>query len=708
MEAAQGGADAALTPRRKQLVLAAAILGTTVVTVDSTVANVALPAIADDLGGGLAGQQWTANAYLVTLSALLLIGGSLGDIFGERRVFALGVFLFGATSLICALAPTIEVLVGARALQGVAGALLTPAALAVIVSTFPPEERGKAVGAWTAWGGIGTVLGPVIGGQLVDAASWRWIFAINVPIVLITIVLILRVVPVGRERDPNARVDVVGAALCAFGLAGITFGLIEQPLHGWTDVAVALPLVAGAVLFVCFLVWEARSAHPMLPLALFRRRNFAAGNLETFLMYGGLGLLFFFLVLFLQQVAGFSALEAGSASIPVTLLMFGLSMRFGALADKHGPRFFMGVGPLVAAVGMLLLMMRVDADAEYVTDVLPGLLVFGFGLSMTVAPLTATVLADADDSNAGIASGVNNAIARVAGLVAIAAVGAVVAASFGVEAGRRGGAAGAGAARGGAGGGRGEETATGGGGCPGRAGGRGGVGARVGRGRVGGGVPRGPRDSHRAGGAGRGAGADRDHQPAPEGGGRRLPGRAARGPAARGERGSRRATGAQEARWRSALPTGQGPQLERPDEHRRREPPSTGALSSASAPPARSSWRCRRRRRAPQARRPRPAGRRSRPGPVPGHAGLQLGAARLQHALRRRPPAGGRPGARHARRPGRRPLGQPLRRPHGGSLGRAQLRGLLDDRRRRGRRPQPPARDRRVERPGDRRARARS
>ena len=430
MEAAQGGADAALTPRRKQLVLAAAILGTTVVTVDSTVANVALPAIADDLGGGLAGQQWTANAYLVTLSALLLIGGSLGDIFGERRVFALGVFLFGATSLICALAPTIEVLVGARALQGVAGALLTPAALAVIVSTFPPEERGKAVGAWTAWGGIGTVLGPVIGGQLVDTASWRWIFAINVPIVLITIVLILRVVPVGRERDPNARVDVVGAALCAFGLAGITFGLIEQPLHGWTDVAVALPLVAGAVLFVSFLVWEARSAHPMLPLALFRRRNFAAGNLETFLMYGGLGLLFFFLVLFLQQVAGFSALEAGSASIPVTLLMFGLSLRFGALADRHGPRFFMGVGPLVAAVGMLLLMMRVDADAKYVTDVLPGLLVFGFGLSMTVAPLTATVLADADDSNAGIASGVNNAIARVAGLVAIAAVGAVVAASF--------------------------------------------------------------------------------------------------------------------------------------------------------------------------------------------------------------------------------------------------------------------------------------
>jgi EmrB/QacA subfamily drug resistance transporter len=432
MEAAARGGQEELSASRKRLVLVAAILGTTVVTVDSTVANVALPAIADDLGGGLAGQQWTANAYLVTLSSLLLIGGSLGDIFGERRVFALGVLLFGATSLMCALAPTIEVLVGARALQGVAGALLTPAALAVIVSTFPPDERGKAVGAWTAWGGIGTVLGPVIGGQLVDSASWRWIFAINVPIVVVTIVLILRVVPEGRERDPNARVDVVGALLCALGLAGITFGLIEQPLHGWSDPVVAVPLMLGVLLFAGFLMWEGRWAErPMLPLALFKRRNFAAGNLETFLMYGGLGLLFFFLVLFLQQVAGFSALEAGSSSIPVTVLMFAFSMRFGALADKHGPRFFMGVGPLVAAAGMVLLLMRVDADAKYFADVLPGLLVFGLGLSMTVAPLTSTVLADADDSNAGIASGVNNAIARVASLVAIAAVGAVVASAFG-------------------------------------------------------------------------------------------------------------------------------------------------------------------------------------------------------------------------------------------------------------------------------------
>jgi EmrB/QacA subfamily drug resistance transporter len=411
-------------------VLVAAILGTTVVTVDSTVVNVALPAIEGDLGGGLAGQQWTSNAYLLTLSSLLLVGGSLGDLFGARRVFALGVIGFGVTSVFCAVAPTVELLVVARALQGVFGALLTPAALAVIVATFPPDERGRAVGAWTAWGGMGTILGPLIGGQLVDSASWRWIFAINVPIVLITLFLVLRVVPEGERRAKGARVDVVGATLCALGLGGLTYGLIEQPLHGWGDPMVAVPLAAGAALFAAFVGWEARSPHPMLPLSLFRRRNFAAGNVETFSMYAGLGLLFFFLVLFLQQVAGYTALEAGTTTIPVTLMMFALSARLGALADRYGPRFFMGVGPLVAAAG-LALFLRVDAEVDYLTDLLPGLLVFALGLSMTVAPLTATVLADADEHNAGIASGVNNAIARVASLIAIAAVGAVVASSFG-------------------------------------------------------------------------------------------------------------------------------------------------------------------------------------------------------------------------------------------------------------------------------------
>jgi EmrB/QacA subfamily drug resistance transporter len=405
-------------------------MGTTVVTVDSTVVNVALPAIADDLGGGLAGQQWTANAYLVTLASLILVGGSLGDLFGARRVFELGVVGFGVTSLFCALAPTIELLVIARALQGVCGAVLTPAALAVIAATFPPDERGRAIGAWTAWSGIGTVLGPLIGGQLVDSASWRWIFAINVPIVLITILLVRRVMPAAHARAADARVDAVGAVLCAVGLAGITYGLIEQPRLGWADAAVWLPLAAGVVLFVSFIVWEARSSHPMLPLSLFRRRNFAFGNIETFSMYAGLGLLFFFLVLFLQQVAGYSAVEAGSTTIPVTVVMFLLSMRFGALADRYGPRFFMGFGPLVAAAG-LALFLPLDADVDYVTELLPGLLLFSIGLSIVVAPLTATVLADADERNAGIASGVNNAIARAASLIAIAAVGAIVASGFG-------------------------------------------------------------------------------------------------------------------------------------------------------------------------------------------------------------------------------------------------------------------------------------
>jgi EmrB/QacA subfamily drug resistance transporter len=421
----------AVDERRKRLVLVACIMGSAVVTVDSTVVNVALPAIRDDLGGGFAGQQWTANAYLVTLASLILIGGSLGDIFGERRVFAFGVAAFGVTSIVCAVAPTIEVLVVGRALQGVAGALLTPASLAVIVAVFPEDERGKAVGAWTAWGAIGVVIGPLVGGQLVDSASWRWIFAINVPLVLATVYLIAKVVPEGRGAQKDTKVDVTGALLCALSLAAITFGLIRQPeVGGFGDATVAIPLFGGIATFVAFVLWEARASHPMLPLGLFRRHNFTIGNLETLSMYAGLSLLFFFLVLFLQNAADYSAVAAGSAAIPVTIVMFLTSMRFGALADRYGPRFFMGVGPILASVGLALLT-GLEPDHEYLTDLLPPLLVFAVGLSMTVAPLTATVLSGADESNAGIASGVNNAIARVAGLLGIAIVGAIVAGRYG-------------------------------------------------------------------------------------------------------------------------------------------------------------------------------------------------------------------------------------------------------------------------------------
>jgi EmrB/QacA subfamily drug resistance transporter len=418
---------------RKRWTLVACIMGSGIVLLDGTVVNVALPTIQRALGGGLAAQQWVVNGYLLTLGSLILIGGSLGDLFGERRVFAIGVSGFGAASLICALAPNIGVLVAARALQGVAGALLVPSSLAVIVNTFPESERGAAIGSWTAWGAIAGVLGPLAGGELLALGSWRLIFLMNIPLAIACVSLILVAIPVSAPRDedparPARRVDYTGAILCALGLGGPVFALIEQPRLGWSSPAVIVPLIAGVALLALFLLYESRAQGPMLPLGLFRRRNFSAGNVETFAMYAGLAILFFFLVLFLQQIGGYTPLKSGLATLPVTIVMFVLSRRFGALADKFGPRFFMGAGPLLAAAG-LLLFQRVGVKADYVSEVLPPLLVFSLGLSMTVAPLTAAVLAGMEGS-AGIASGVNNAIARVAGLLGTASVGAVIAAAF--------------------------------------------------------------------------------------------------------------------------------------------------------------------------------------------------------------------------------------------------------------------------------------
>ncbi|MEA2280973.1 MAG: hypothetical protein QOK21_1580 [Solirubrobacteraceae bacterium] len=415
--------------RTKRLSLFAAIMGSFVVGLDATVVNVALPAIATDLGGGLAGQQWVSNGYSLALASLILIGGSLGDVFGERRVFSLGVLGFGVTSLLCAISPSIGFLVGARILQGVFGALLTPSALAVIVAAFPASERGGAVGSWTAWSGIATVLGPFVGGQLIDSASWRWIFLVNVPFVVITLVVVAAAVPQRPRAGRRPPVDWLGALLSFLGLAGPTLALIRQPGSGWGAADVAIPGLAGLAILGVFVAHEARSPHPMVPLALFKRRNFAAGNVQTFAMYAGLSILFFYLILFLQQVAGYTALQAGLATLPTTLVMFVLSKRAGALADRFGPRLFMGVGPLVAAVGLLMLL-RLNASADYLTQLLPALLVFSLGLSATVAPLTATVLANADEENAGIASGINNAIARAAGLLGVAAIGAIIAAQF--------------------------------------------------------------------------------------------------------------------------------------------------------------------------------------------------------------------------------------------------------------------------------------
>ena len=415
--------------RRKNLALVAAILASTIAAVDSTAVNVALPAIGRDLGGGFAAQQWVSNSYLLTLSALILLSGSLTDKLGERRVFEAGVLGFGIGSVLCGVAPTVGVLIGARALQGVSGALLTPSALAIIVAVFPRDERGAAIGTWTAWGGIGILAGPLLGGQIVDSFSWRGIFLINLPLVVGALALSRIAVP-GRARTmSNTPIDWLGAALAAGGLAGISFGLIEQPVLGWSDPAVIGALGLGLILSASFVVFESRARTPMLPLDLFQRRNFSVANAQTFAMYGGIGLLGFFVTIYLQQVAGYSALKSGVTGLVPTIVMFVLSRRMGKLADQYGPRFFLTVGPFTVALGFVL-MLRYGTSVSLLTEVLPALLVFSLGLALTVAPLTATVLGDVDESQAGIASAVNNAIARTAGLISVAAVGAIVSAHF--------------------------------------------------------------------------------------------------------------------------------------------------------------------------------------------------------------------------------------------------------------------------------------
>jgi len=426
---ASPAADPGLSATTKRLTLVATILGSSIAILDASVVSVALPSIQRSLGGGLAGEQWVTNAYLLTLGSFILLGGSLGDIFGERRVFALGVAGFGVASALCAVAPSIETLIAFRALQGIAGALLTPSSLAVIIATFPANERGPAIGAWTAWGTIAGALGPLTAGLILNVATWRWVFVINVPLVIACLWLIFKAVPASAPAGQRRRVDVIGALLCVLGLGGVVFALIEQPRLGWSNPAVSGSLAAGVALFAAFLVFESRTSDPMLKLELFKSRNFSVGNLETLALYGGLSALFFFLTLYLQQVAGYSPLQSGLALLPESLVMFALSSRFGALADRFGPRVFMGGGPLIAGAGMLMLL-GVGVHVDYATEILPGLLLFSLGLSMTVAPLTAAILGGVSQDEAGIGSAINNAVARVAGLIATVAIGALVAAQF--------------------------------------------------------------------------------------------------------------------------------------------------------------------------------------------------------------------------------------------------------------------------------------
>jgi len=385
--------------------------------------NVALPAISRELGGGLAVQQWVVDAYLITLGALILIAGSLSDLFGRKHILTIGLTGFGVASVLCAVAQSGAFLVAARALQGMAGALLVPSSLALIISSFSGAAQSKAIGSWTAWTGISFIIGPLLGGFLVDAASWRWVFAINVLPIAVTLWLVARL-DVSERVSESTKVDLAGAFLCVVGLGGPVFALIEQPKHGWGAPIIWVPLVAGIFSLAAFLWHEAHTKRPMLPLSLFRVRNFSFGNVATTTIYAGLSVASFLIVIFLQQVGGYTALDAGLALLPVTAIMFLLSPRFGALAGRYGPRAFMTAGPLVGAGGFLL-MLRVQVPVAYWADLLPGVVFFALGLSMTVAPLTSAVLGDIDTQHAGVGSAVNNAVARIAGLIAIALAGVI-------------------------------------------------------------------------------------------------------------------------------------------------------------------------------------------------------------------------------------------------------------------------------------------
>ncbi|REK88185.1 MFS transporter [Streptomyces inhibens] len=403
-------------------VLATAVLGSGMAMLDSTVVNIALPRIGTDLNADLAVLQWTVTAYMLTLSALILLGGALGDRYGRRRVFVIGVVWFAAASLLCGLAPNAGVLIAARALQGVGGALLTPGSLALIQAVFRPEDRARGVGAWSGLGGVAAAVGPFIGGWLVDGPGWRWVFFLNVPLAAVCVPVALRHVPETRERDAGRRhgFDVPGAVLGALALAGVTYALIAAPGRGAAP-GVIVPAVAGVLLGVGFVCVERRRADPMLPPAIFRIRLFSAINAVTVCVYAAFSGFFFLAVLQLQVVVGYSALQAGTALLPTTVLMLLLSARSGELGQRIGPRIPLTVGPVLCAAGMLL-MMRVGQGASYFADVLPALVVLGAGMVTLVAPLTSTVLASVDVDRAGLASGINNAAARAAGLMAVAAL----------------------------------------------------------------------------------------------------------------------------------------------------------------------------------------------------------------------------------------------------------------------------------------------
>jgi EmrB/QacA subfamily drug resistance transporter len=385
---------------------------------DSTVVNAALPAIGRDLHGNLADMQWVLTAYLLTLGSLLVLGGALGDRFGRKRLFMIGLIGFATASALCGAAPSVPVLIAARAVQGIAGALLVPGSLAIISASFHPDDRGRAIGMWSGLGSVTTAAGPFLGGWFIDSVSWRLVFFVNLPLVVVALAICARHVPETRDESAPRHIDVPGAVLLALGLAGVVYALIEGPAKGWPTSAIGLG-VLGVAALVTWLVVENRSAHPMVPLDVFKSRQFSGANAVTFAIYAAFGATTFLLVVHLQTDLGYSALEAGASLLPATFLMFFFSARSGALAQRIGPRLQMTVGPFIVAAGIALLA-RVEPGHSYWSSVFPAMLVLGAGLTTTVAPLTAAVLAAVSDQHAGLGSAINNAVARIASLVAVA------------------------------------------------------------------------------------------------------------------------------------------------------------------------------------------------------------------------------------------------------------------------------------------------
>jgi len=404
----------------KDLALLATIVGSGIVFLDGTVVSLALPAISKDLHANFAELQWIADGYLLSLSSLLLLGGSLGDILGRKRIYLLGLYGFGVFSLLCGLSPSSESLIFFRVMQGFFGALLVPGSLAIINTNFPREDRGKAIGQWSAWSGATTAIGPIVGGYLIDAANWRWIFFINVPLIALCIALTTKGVEESKDKKVR-KIDYRGAVLAALALAGITYGLIEGPVNNWRAGSV-LPLVLGAAFSLIFLLYEKGKRDPMVPLGLFRSRNFSGSNVMTFAMYGALSGFMFALVIYLQTKMGYSAIKAGSSLLPVTFLLLLLSGRVGALSSKLGPKYFMTTGPILAGLGIFSLINLQPGDS-YLTFLLPRVILFGLGLSLMVAPLTTTVMTSVSEVSSGIASAINNVVSRVGGLVVIALLG---------------------------------------------------------------------------------------------------------------------------------------------------------------------------------------------------------------------------------------------------------------------------------------------